>query len=96
MNKKNAENMLSRLKNCSMMIHIGSTQKAINYINAKLSIDQVDINFDNYGIKIKDMTNDEAEVVITYAKLIDIKLTELKTKIILTYRYDTVYIDIEF
>lgn len=95
MNKKNTENMLSRLKNCSMMIHVGSTPGGINYINANISINQADINFDNYGITIRDKINEGTEVRIPYVKLIDTKLSELHTTI-LTYKYETVYIEIEF
>ena len=95
MNKENAVNMLSSLKNCSMMIHIGSTSGGINYINANISVNQAVINFDNYGITIKDEMNDGTEFTIPYVKLIDIELSELDTTI-LTYRYETVEIEIEF
>lgn len=95
MNKENAVNMLSGLRNCSMMIHIGSTSGGTNYINANISVNQADINFDNYGIIIKDEMNDGTELTIPYIKLIDIESSELDTTI-LTYRYETFEIEIEF
>lgn len=95
MNREKAEKMLSGLKNYTMVIHIGSTPMAINYINAKIYVRQAGISFDSFGIIIKDITDDKTEIIIPYTKLINTKLSEFDG-VLLTYRYETYYIEIGF
>lgn len=95
MNKENAEILIKELSNCSILVNIYSSPSATDYIRAKISIDQAEIVIDDYGILIKDKNDDEVGIRITYANLLDVKISKLDTTII-TYKYKTVYQEIIF
>lgn len=95
MNKESAETLIKELDNCNVLVHIGSTPGGEDYINAKILISRADIIFDDDGVLVKEKDCGETEVRITYANLLDIKMFQLSNTII-TYRYKTVVIELEF
>lgn len=96
MDRKNAEKIVKDLNNCSLVVYYRTTPGGVDPINAKISILQASIVFDDYGVYIRDKMNEETELRIRYVNLFDdIKFTRLNTKI-LTYKYETIEIKIEF
>lgn len=95
MNKENAELLIKELNNCGILVNIYSSPSATDYIRAKISIVQAKIVIDDYGILIKDKNDDEVEIRITYANLLNTKISKFDNTII-TYKYKTVYQEIIF
>lgn len=96
MNKEDAEKIVRDLNNCSILVYYGATPRSVDPINVRISVLQADISFDECGFYIRDKMNEGTEITVRYAKLVDdIKMARWSTKII-TYKYETMEIKIEF
>lgn len=95
MNKKDAEKVMKSLNNCSLMIYYGATPKGVDPINARISISQANISFDEWGFCVRDKKNEGTEIFIKYIRLVDI-ISFVSCKKIITYKYKTMEIHIEF
>lgn len=95
MDRKDAEKIVRDLNNYSMLVYCGATPRSVDPINVKTSIIQADITFADWGFYIRDKMNEGTEIRIRYVKLLDIEMVRWSTKI-LTYKYETMEIKIEF
>lgn len=96
MNIKDAETIVKELNNCSLLVYYGNTPMSVDPINIKISVQQANIEFDEFGFYIRDKMNDGTEIRVRYVNLHDdIKFARYSTKII-TYTYETTEIKIEF